>query len=275
MQVLGPGGPEIRGRASSSYLVWVDGKARVLVDAGGGSALRFGASGARVANFDLMVFTHLHSNHSVNLPALIKCSHFEAAPRKRVLPVLGTTGTEWVPPITQFVAGLFGQMTGVFRYLGPRGGEQIYELKAQDLALGEAEVQVVHDQDGLRVSATPVIHANIPALAFRVDVVGRSVTFSGDGNVNNGNLEKLTAGSSMLVAHLAIDDSFHLGARRLHASPALIGEIAARAQAGSLALSHRRPETLGKEERLQAVIAADYKAPIAYADDLSCFALSR
>ena len=42
VQVLGSGGPEMRGRASSSYIVWLDGKARVLVDSGGGSALRFG-----------------------------------------------------------------------------------------------------------------------------------------------------------------------------------------------------------------------------------------
>jgi hypothetical protein len=46
LQVLGSGGPELQDqRASSSYLVWDDGRARVLVDAGGGSALRFAESG--------------------------------------------------------------------------------------------------------------------------------------------------------------------------------------------------------------------------------------
>ncbi len=236
-------------------------------------ALRFGASGARAADFDLITFTHLHSDHSADLPAFIKSSHFEGAPRKRALPVLSPTGNDLMPSTTQFVDGLFGAKTGVFRYLGPQGNEQIYELKAQDLAIGEAEVRVVYEQDGLLVSATPVIHANIPALAFRVDIAGRSVTFSGAGNGNNGNLEKLAAGTSLVVAHLAIDDSFHFGERRLHAPPALIGEIAARAKVGSLVLPHRRPETLGKEARLQAVTALDYKGPIAYADDLRCFAL--
>ena len=39
VQVLGSGGPElVGGRASSSYLVWIDGKARALVDLGGGAA---------------------------------------------------------------------------------------------------------------------------------------------------------------------------------------------------------------------------------------------
>ena len=46
VQVLGSGGPELQAkRASSSYLVWQDGQVRVLVDAGGGRGLRFGASG--------------------------------------------------------------------------------------------------------------------------------------------------------------------------------------------------------------------------------------
>jgi hypothetical protein len=41
VQVLRSGGPELQDkRASSSYLVWQDGQARVLVDVGGGSALR-------------------------------------------------------------------------------------------------------------------------------------------------------------------------------------------------------------------------------------------
>jgi hypothetical protein len=39
LQVLGSGGPELEDkRASSSYLLWQDGRARILVDSGGGSA---------------------------------------------------------------------------------------------------------------------------------------------------------------------------------------------------------------------------------------------
>ena len=54
LQVLGSGGPIADdGRASSSYLVWVDGVARALVDVGAGSFLRFGEAGAR---FELPLF---------------------------------------------------------------------------------------------------------------------------------------------------------------------------------------------------------------------------
>ena len=50
LQVLGSGGPELEdGRASSGYVIWQDGKARVLVDMGAGSLLRFEKSGAKSA----------------------------------------------------------------------------------------------------------------------------------------------------------------------------------------------------------------------------------
>ena len=41
LQVLGSGGPFGAGRASAGYLVWVDGVSRIMVDAGGGTFVRF------------------------------------------------------------------------------------------------------------------------------------------------------------------------------------------------------------------------------------------
>lgn len=53
LQVLGPGGPVADDdRASSGYLLWVEGRAKSLIDAGGGVFQRFGASGADIADRD-------------------------------------------------------------------------------------------------------------------------------------------------------------------------------------------------------------------------------
>ena len=72
VQVLGSGGPETQDkRASTSYLIWKDGKARVILDAGGGSALRFGESGAQMSTLDVFLFSHFHVDHSSDFPALI------------------------------------------------------------------------------------------------------------------------------------------------------------------------------------------------------------
>src|SRR5450432_4662680 len=117
VQVLGSGGPELQDkRASSSYLVWQDGRARGLVDAGGGSALRFGESGAQMSQLDVILFSHFHVDHSGDFTALVKSSWFED--RKRPLPVYGPEGNEFMPSTTAFVAGLFGDKRGAYRYLG-------------------------------------------------------------------------------------------------------------------------------------------------------------
>src|SRR6201982_528248 len=106
VQVLGSGGPELQDkRASSSYLLWQDGRARALVDAGGGSALRFGQSGAQMSQLDAIMFTHFHVDHSADFSALIKSSWFED--RKRPLPVYGPEGNDFMPSTTEFVAGFF------------------------------------------------------------------------------------------------------------------------------------------------------------------------
>jgi hypothetical protein len=48
VQILGSGGPRINpDRASSSYLFWIGGQAKILVDVGGGAFHRFGQSQAK------------------------------------------------------------------------------------------------------------------------------------------------------------------------------------------------------------------------------------
>src|SRR5271154_4471921 len=107
VQVLGSGGPELQDkRASSSYLVWENGQARALVDAGGGSALRFGESGAQMSQLDVLLFSHFHVDHSGDFAALIKSSWFED--RKRPLPIYGPPGNDFMPATTEFVSDLFG-----------------------------------------------------------------------------------------------------------------------------------------------------------------------
>ena len=117
VQVLGSGGPELTDkRASSSYLVWLDGKPRVLVDIGGGAALRFGESGATVSDLDVILFTHLHADHTSDLPALVKASFFED--RSRPLPIYGPPGNKLMPSTVTFVRTLFDSTRGAYRYLG-------------------------------------------------------------------------------------------------------------------------------------------------------------
>src|SRR4029077_6523699 len=159
VQVLGSGGPELEDkRASSSYLVWQDGRPRILIDSGGGSALRFGQAGAHVAQLDAILFTHLHIDHSADFPALIKSSYFEE--RHRPLPVYGPPGSETFPSTTEFIADLFDHKRGAYRYLADVVDvkDDVYALQPRDVFLGAGEVRTVLGPPDFALTATQVIH---------------------------------------------------------------------------------------------------------------------
>ena len=205
VQVLGSGGPELEDRrAYSSYLVWQDGRPRILVDSGSGSALRFGQASAHVAQLDAVLFTHLHVDHSADFPALIKSSYFEE--RALPLPVYGPAGNEDFPSTTEFVADLFDGKRGAYRYLadflaGKDGG---YSLQAHDVVLTAHEIRTVVSARDLLLDATQVIHGGVPAIAWRVAIGGKTIVFSGDTNGDNGNLERLAKGADLFVAHNSV-----------------------------------------------------------------------
>jgi len=272
VQVLGSGGPEMEDkRASSSYLVWQDSRPRILIDSGGGSALRFGQAGAHVAQLDAVLFTHLHIDHSADFPALIKSSYFEE--RKLPLPVYGPPGNQSFPSTTEYVAGLFADKRGVYRYLadflaGKDGG---YSLQAHDVALVAREIRTVVSERDLLLDATQVIHGAVPAIAWRVRMGGRVIVFSGDTNGDNGNLEQLAKGADLFVAHNSIPEGETGAPRQLHMPPSVIGRIAKIAGVRQVVLSHRMLRTLGRESETRSVIARVYPGPVTFAEDLDCF----
>ena len=280
LQVLGSGGPEMQDkRASSSYLIWRNGKASVLVDTGGGSSLRFGQAGAQMADLDIVLFTHMHADHSADFPALIKSSYFED--RQRPLPVYGPPGNGRFPSVTEFIHALFNEKTGAYRYLSDYlpankiAGEDSYAIQPHDVTLEPNEQKPVAEIDGTHIFATPVIHGSVPALAWRIEADGKSIVFSGDGNGNNGNLEKLAENADILVAHNAVPEGATGVERALHMPPSVIGRIAATARVKKLVLSHRMLRTLGKEPQTSNAINKQYKGPVSFADDLDCFSLSK
>ena len=273
LQVLGSGGPELQGqRASSGYLLWWNDRARVLVDIGGGAALRFGQSGASVTELDVILLTHLHVDHVGDLPALIKSSFFED--RRESLPVYGPPGNGEFPATTSFVRELFAAPHGAFRYLSefvapPKGGS--YLLQPHDVVLKPHELHLLFDRQGIRVTAATVIHGDVPALAYRIDLGGVGIAFSGDTDGNNGNLQRLAQGADALVAHNAVPEGARGVERALHMPPSVIGRIAHEAGARRLILSHRMLRTLGREEETATAIRASFSGPLTFANDLDCF----
>jgi ribonuclease BN (tRNA processing enzyme) len=276
LQVLGSGGPELQDRrASSSYLLWWNGQARVLVDIGGGAALRFGQSGATVTGLDVILLTHLHVDHVGDLPALVKSGFFED--RHDSLPVFGPPGNGNFPTTTSFIRELFAAPHGAFRYLSEfvtPDREGSYVLKPHDVVLKPQEMRLIFDRQGIRVVATTVIHGDVPALAYRVDLGSVRIAFSGDTDGNNGNLQRLAEAADVLVAHNAVPEGAQGVERALHMPPSVVGRIARDAGAKRLVLGHRMLRTLGREEETMTAIRASFSGPITFANDLDCFPIS-
>lgn len=271
VQVLGSGGPEMQDqRASASYLIWEDGRARLLVDAGGGSALRFGESGATMSRLDAILFSHFHVDHSGDFAVLVKSSWFED--RERPLPVYGPYGNDFMPSTTEFVRDLFGGERGAYRYLSdlyePRE-KGSYKLQPHDVA-GDTPKAAAFRGDGLAAHPVRVIHGGVPALAWRVEVAKAVLVFSGDTN-GEGGLADLASGADLFIAHNAVPEGATGVERNLHMPPSVIGQIAAGAHVKHLVLSHRMLRTLGKEDQTRTEIRKRYDGPLEFANDLDCF----
>ncbi len=276
LQVLGSGGPEILqvSRASSSYLIWLDGKARVLIDAGGGSALNYSKTGAKFEDLDAILLTHLHVDHSADLPAYIKGSYF--GHRERDLPVFGPSGNQLMPPTSEFVKSLFSKPSGAFKYLSDfiEGAESAaYKIRAYDVPFNNKTNWSEFENDRIKLSAISVHHGPLPAVAWRVDIGGYSISFSGDMNGDYRSLERLALNSTMLVANNAIPESSTGVARFLHMPPSVIGMTASKAKVQQLVLSHRMRRTLGNEGETKRTIQRVYKGSVRFANDLDCFKL--
>lgn len=270
LQVLGSGGPELDDqRASTGYLIWQDGSARILIDLGSDSLLRFEQSQASINDLDYVLLSHLHVDHSNELPALVKAWYFSG--RKQDLNIYGPTANLLMPSMAEFVAKLFGN-NGAYRYLSSYlDGTDDYRLIAHNIkATGREQLTVVKNRD-YQLSAVPVHHGPIPALAWRVDINKKSVVFSGDMNNDNNTLTELASNTDLLVAHHAIPEGATGAARDLHMPPSVIGKIAADAKVKNLVLSHRMTRTLGKEKDSGKIIRKFYSGPMAFAEDLQCF----
>ena len=272
LQVLGSGGPEAGDkRASSAYILWIDGKSRILIDFGGGAALRFEEAEAKIGDLDLVLLTHLHIDHTADLPALIKSSFFVR--RSRNLPIYGPDENRYMPNTEEFVTRLFDTAKGAWEYMGDYlDGSASYRLLPHTVPFGK-KVRRIYQKNGVSVDAVSVHHGPIPALAYRITVQGKSIVFSGDMNGDYHTLEVLAKGADMLVAHNAVPKGATGIAANLHMTPDTIGRIAKKAGIHRLILSHRMLRTLGREKESREEIQKYFHGKTEFADDLSRYRL--
>lgn len=273
LQLLGSGGPiSDDARASSGELIWWKGKPLILIDAGGGVYLRFGQSGAKLEDVAMIGMTHFHTDHSSELPALLKGSYFFNQPR--TTQIIGPTGSVAFPSMTQYIQALFKPQQGAFSYLnGLFDGSDGLKMKMSltDVDYHLQQPTKVFEQDGLKVTALGIPHGDVPTLAYRIDAAEGSIVISADQNGSNKAFINFAQNADILVMPAAIDEDADPASQYLHAKPSVVGEIARLTKPKMLVLNHFMGKSLFNKNKNVEIIKKYYSGPIAASRDLSCF----
>lgn len=273
VQILGSGGPIADDdRASAAYLVWINGHSRFMIDTGGGSFLRFGEAGASFEDLEHIAISHLHTDHSADLVAILKSGYFSN--RKASLSISGPSGQNAYPGINDYLARLLDPANGPYAYLSGYldGSDGLVALDTSEVDTGLPQPGLVYanPNDDIEVFALGVPHGPVPALAYRIRIGQKSIVFSGDQNGNSDHFVKFAAKADILVMHMPVALGTTGTGRNLHAPPEIIGKIAAQTDAKKLVLSHFMARSLHDLEENLSEIRSRYNGPVVSARDLAC-----
>lgn len=278
--VLGSGGPGAAGRAASSYLVFIDGDARILVDAGPGSFARLGEAKASLADADTVLLTHLHIDHVGEIPGLFKARAVSSS-GPIAFNVWGPTGSAgrgedaYFPSTREFLRLLFGPK-GAFAYLNDFAAP--ITLHAHDIpapvgdaapVAGSTALQILK-QRGVVVTAIAGHHGDAPSVIYRIEHAGKSVTFSGDIDAQGlPALRRIAQATDLLVFNTVVLDPPGSPAilYTLHTPPRAIGQLAKEVGAGALLLSHISPAVDESRRAVLDSIGANYAGSVTFAQD--------
>jgi ribonuclease BN (tRNA processing enzyme) len=267
--MLGTGTPAPDPSAWGPASAVVAGNRLFVVDAGAGVSRRLAAAGfPRIKQVEAVFLTHLHSDHTLGYPDLIFTTWIMG--RRQPLAVFGPPGLRrmtdailvaWRDDVDVRVKGL------------ERETREWLRVEATEIRPG-----VVYDQGGVKVTAIPVPHGDWQAFAYRFDLPGRSMTFSGD-TAPNPALAKAARGTDILVHEVyngkRVAPEARPGGefwpeylRTYHTSDAELAHIATEVNPGLLVLNHVLRLGGTDEDILRNIREAGYKGRVVVAKDL-------
>ena len=271
---LGTGGPAATGRASSGFMILLNGAPRLVVDAGGGTFARVSELRLPLEDLDIVLLTHLHIDHCADVPAFFKARGIiHRGPY--TFHVFGPAGAGPYPSVSQWLKLLFGK-DGAFAYQPDFNDRET--LMPTDLTRDLSKPPaVIYQKDALQISAVATHHGDCPSVAYRVDYAGASVTFSGDLDASAlPNLARLATHTDLLIVNAVVldpPDSPEI-LYELHSPPAAIGEAARDAGVKRVLLSHIGPAIEKHLASVKASIGRTYSGPVEMAEDKSRYSVS-
>ncbi|WP_321488416.1 MBL fold metallo-hydrolase [uncultured Hyphomonas sp.] len=254
--LVGTGSPLPDPKRAGPMTVVAAGDRVFIIDAGAGSGRKFGEFSLPWGRVEAAFLTHFHSDHIDGLGEVM-LQHWAAGGADTPLALYGPEGVD------RIAAGFneaYAQ-DAVYR-IAHHGADVVPPsgagAEAFPFATDSGAVRV-YERDGLTITAVPVDHSPVhPAVAYRFDYKGRSVTISGDTKKDQALID--LARTTDVLVHEALNDEMvgviagqlgTLGAGRLekimhdipdyHTSPVQAAEVAQEADVGVLVFSHIVP----------------------------------
>ena len=275
LQILGSRGPELLdSSASTGYLIWINDKARILIDAGPGSLQRFKSSDADFKDIDIVLLSHFHADHTIDFVSYIKAAQFTG--RDRDLIIAGPSGSDFSASVSEFIHRSFDVKNGLYPYLANYISDEYdspFKLTPleREWTYEDLSVQKLFSTDEYIISSVAVHHGAYPALGYRIDSQGCSIAFTGDMSGRLQSMPDLAKEVDILVAHMAIEEAAEGIPQILHMKPSYIAEMAKEANVKHLVLSHFMSRSLKHLEQSLEIIRKSYDGPISLAEDLKLY----
>jgi ribonuclease Z len=253
-------------RAGPATLVQAGGH-NLLFDAGRGVLMRLAAAGLIPGLLDLVLLTHLHSDHTTDFNDVVTM-RWAMSPVPSPLPVTGPPGTD------AYTQRVLSMLTDDIRYRLAHHADLDWD---PECSVTEVTDGVVLERDGLRILAAPTDHRPVtPTVGYRVEHEGHAVVIAGD-TVPCAGLDRLCAGADVYVQTVVRPDLVrNIPVARLqdildyHSSCEDAGRTAAQAGVRTLVLTHPVPTPApGSEEEWVALAAAHFDGEIILASDLT------
>ena len=224
-------------RAGPSNAVLV-GEKLFIVDTGRGVTLRLSALHRRPSRIDAVFLTHLHSDHTADLPDLFDTSWLLG--RSKPLELYGPEGTaEMAAGVKQFLAQDIHIRRDLTEMLPAAGAEINVHIVKPGIVYDDGEVKVI----AFAVDHDPVK----PAFGYRFESHGRVIVFSGDYHPHEDTVAAVK-GADVLVSEVYLPEYFNREKanvmerlKRYHCTPEQAAELAAKAGVKKLIFTHIIP----------------------------------
>jgi ribonuclease Z len=251
--LLGTGSPLPNPDRCGAGQVVISADDRIVIDLGWGAARRLFAGGVPPPGVDTLCITHLHSDHTTDIPDFLIMRWAGGA--QRPLTVYGPEGTRSM--MEHFLAAMERDIYYRFAHHGEKLSQEGIKVEVHELP-ATADRRVAGTIGAITVESFEVDHFPVvPALGFRLSAAGAVAVFSGDTKKCD-NLTRAAQGADLLVCEALNANIFKVMGERLravnpntaavmddvpdyHATTIEVAEMARDAGVKKLVLSHLIP----------------------------------